>query len=110
MVVDGGVVGVYTIVLYNNNSMVANHHPRKKSTPPKFFARPKFLTSTAFSRVNTYMKPFDYFGQHYTEFFAWWPTRMTSGQWVWLDPYFLRPDRNGVGVLLSFEEVRREHE
>jgi len=33
----GGVVGVYTTVLYNNNTMVANHHPETLSTPPKFF-------------------------------------------------------------------------
>ncbi len=56
------------------------------------------------------MKPFSYYGQHYTEFFAWLPKRMSSGAWVWLDPYFIRPDRNGVGVLLSFEEVRQEHQ
>jgi hypothetical protein len=59
------------------------------------------------------MKPVNYFGHHYTEFFAWWPCRMTSGSWVWLEPYFLRPDRNttsGFGVTLSFEEVRQEHQ
>jgi len=56
------------------------------------------------------MKPFEYFGQRYTEFFAWLPKRMSSGHWVWLDVYFIRPDRNGSGVLLSFEEVRREHQ
>jgi hypothetical protein len=58
------------------------------------------------------MKPVNYFGSHYTEFFAWFPTRMTSGLWVWLDPYYIRPDRkstSGMGVTLSFEEVRREN-
>jgi len=25
---------MYVIVLYNNNSMVANHHLKTKSTPP----------------------------------------------------------------------------
>jgi len=55
------------------------------------------------------MKNFEYFGSNYTEFFAWWPTRMTSGAWVWLDPYFIRPDHNGHGVVLSFEEVRLEN-
>jgi len=55
------------------------------------------------------MKPYMYFGQNYTQFFAWLPKRMSSGHWVWLDPYFIRPDRNGQGILLSFEEVRREH-
>jgi hypothetical protein len=59
------------------------------------------------------MKPCSYFGSHYTEFFAWIPTKMSSGSWVWLEPYFLRPDRNttsGFGVVLSFEEVRQEHQ
>ena len=58
------------------------------------------------------MKPICHFGSHYTEFFAWWPTRMTSGAWVWLDPYYIRPDHStssGFGVVLSFEEVRREN-
>ena len=32
--VTEGVVGLYAIVLYKNNSMVANHHHEMKSTPP----------------------------------------------------------------------------
>ena len=55
------------------------------------------------------MKPVEYFGQRYTQFFAWLPKRMSSGSWVWLEPYFIRPDRNGTGIVLSFEEVRLEH-
>ena len=57
------------------------------------------------------MKPVNYFGSHYTEFFAWIPQRMTSGRLVWLEPYYIRPERNttsGMGVVLSFEEVRKE--
>lgn len=50
----------------------------------------------------------EYFGQGYTEFFAWWPRRVTSGSWVWLDPYFIRPGENGLGVELTFAEVLAE--
>ena len=50
--VDGGRMvggGRYThTVLYNNNSMVANHHLKSISTPPKFFTRPIFYPSTTF--------------------------------------------------------------
>ena len=37
----------------------------------------------------------------YHRTFAWLPTRMDSGAWVWLNPYYIRPGYNGVGVLLS---------
>jgi hypothetical protein len=43
-------------------------------------------------------------GVTYTKFYAWLPTRMRSGELVWLAPYYMRPDRNGQGVLLSFDE------
>ena len=52
----------------------------------------------------------EYFGQGYTEFFAWWPRRMTSGRWIWLDTFYLRPDRNGQGILLSFSELLMDHD
>jgi len=38
---------------------------------------------------------------NYHKTFAWLPTRMASGAWVWLNPYYIRPGYNGVGVLLS---------
>ena len=53
------------------------------------------------------MKPFNINNQHYTEFFAWWPTRVSSGAWVWLDPYYMQPNRNGVGITYTFDEVFR---
>lgn len=37
----------------------------------------------------------------YHQTFAWLPTRMDSGAWVWLNPYYIRPNTNGEGVLLS---------
>ena len=46
--------GRYThVVLYNNNSMVANHHLESISTPPKFFTRPIFYPSVTFFYTNT---------------------------------------------------------
>ena len=56
------------------------------------------------------MKQYSAHGRDYTEFFAWWPRKMTSGTWVWLDPFYMRPDRNGQGVLLSFDEMLRDYE
>ena len=45
MVVDGvksGGRGLYIYCCINATLGVANHHPEKKSTYPKFFARPNF--------------------------------------------------------------------
>jgi hypothetical protein len=53
------------------------------------------------------MKPFYIHDQHYTEFFAWWPTRVSSGAWVWLDPYYMQPNSNGYGITYTFDEVLR---
>lgn len=41
----------------------------------------------------------------YTQWFAWFPKRMRSGQLVWLRTYYMRPDRNGQGLLLSQKEL-----
>jgi hypothetical protein len=40
--------------------------------------------------------------------FAWLPTRMDSGVWVWLRPYYIRPLANGSGVFVSHGERHRE--
>lgn len=37
----------------------------------------------------------------YHKTFAWWPTRMSSGAVIWLNPYWIRPDHLGQGVLLT---------
>ena len=38
---------------------------------------------------------------HYHKTFAWLPTRMSSGALIWLNHYYIRPDHNGEGVLLT---------
>ena len=48
-------------------------------------------------------------GRTYTEWFAWWPRRMASGEWVWMTFYYMRPDRNGVGILLSRDDLMRDY-
>jgi len=44
-------------------------------------------------------------GQLYNQHYAWVPTRMTSGIWVWLSLYYSRELRNGTGwiVMSPFE-------
>lgn len=44
----------------------------------------------------------------YTRQFALLPTRMSSGQRVWFDYYYIRPDYQGQGVLLSLTEFLLE--
>jgi hypothetical protein len=44
----------------------------------------------------------------YHRFFAWVPTRMRSGQLVWLRHYYMRPDSNGWGLCLSQRERQLE--
>ena len=44
----------------------------------------------------------------YTRFFAWLPQRLSNGDRVWLTYYYLRPDHNGQGLLLSWSAVRAE--
>lgn len=43
-------------------------------------------------------------GHTYTRQFAWYPVRSTIGQWIWLDNYYIRPDRYFEGRLLSQHE------
>ncbi len=37
----------------------------------------------------------------YSQLFAYWPTRTSRGQLIWLEHYYMRPDRNGQGIILS---------
>lgn len=46
--------------------------------------------------------------RYYTKFFAVFPRRMTSGSWVFLGWYYITPDPNGQGVLLSHREYLEE--
>lgn len=57
--------------------------------------------------MRTY-RPMSRNGRNYTEFFAWWPSRMTSGRWVWFNFYYLRPNSNGQGVLVSAAELAND--
>lgn len=45
-------------------------------------------------------------GQTYSRWFAWLPRRLSNGDRVWLTYYYLRPDGNGQGLLLSWAEVK----
>lgn len=47
-------------------------------------------------------------GRTYTRKFAWYPVRSTAGQLLWLVHYYIRPDRNGEGVLLSGFDLQLE--
>jgi len=44
----------------------------------------------------------------YHRLFAWLPTRMRSGRVVWLRYYYMRPDSNGWGLLLSQQERQQD--
>ena len=44
-------------------------------------------------------------GRTYTRFYAFWPTRTTSGSLVWLAAYYIRPEYNGQGLVLSHSEL-----
>ena len=46
------------------------------------------------------MKPITHRGRSYTEFWAWFPTRTTRGQKLWMCAYYIRPGPNGVGIVL----------
>ncbi len=46
--------------------------------------------------------------KHYTRFFAYLPRRVTSGQLIWLAPYWITADRNGQGIILNRDEYLRE--
>ena len=47
------------------------------------------------------MKPFQYCGRNYTQFWAWYPVSSSKGQRLWLQRYYIRPGYNGVGIVLS---------
>lgn len=51
------------------------------------------------------MRSITYQGRNYTEFWAWLPIRTRSGQRIWMDYYYLRPNRWGMGVILSYQEL-----
>jgi len=42
--------------------------------------------------------------RNYHRLFAWLPTRMESGQLVWLASYWIYPARDGRGILLNKTE------
>jgi len=44
----------------------------------------------------------------YTQRFALWPQRLDSGAWIWLEYYYITPNSNGEGRLLSHREYTRE--
>jgi hypothetical protein len=47
------------------------------------------------------MKPFQANGRSYTQFWAWFPIRTTKGQLLWFCRYYIRPQHNGEGIVLS---------
>ena len=44
----------------------------------------------------------------YTRFWAFWPTRTTSGDLVWLADYYIRPGSNGQGLVLSHRQMLKD--
>lgn len=42
---------------------------------------------------------------NYTEFWAWFPTRTTQGQLIWMTRYYIRPGPNGLGLVLSHRDM-----
>jgi hypothetical protein len=47
------------------------------------------------------MKPFTINGRNYTELWAWLPVKTTRGERLWMTRYYIRPGRNGEGIILS---------
>jgi hypothetical protein len=45
---------------------------------------------------------------NYHRKFAWIPTRMDSGAFIWLNHYYIRPNAHGEGVLLTRMEYQLE--
>jgi hypothetical protein len=54
------------------------------------------------------MKPITRNGHNYTELYAWYPVRTTLGAWIWLQHYYIRPDRYFEGRLLTRAEMLAE--
>lgn len=73
------------------------------------FLRILELPFLARSAINNHMQPVTVGRRSYTRFFAIWPRRVTSGRLVWFSHYYLRPGANGLGVLLTWSEVRSEN-
>lgn len=46
---------------------------------------------------------------YYTKRFALWPRRVDSGAWVFFSHYWITPDSNGQGRILSHSEYLEEH-
>lgn len=42
-------------------------------------------------------------GKLYNQKYAWFPTQMTSGLWVWFGPYYTRENRSGWISMNAFE-------
>lgn len=42
-------------------------------------------------------------GVLYNQKYAWFPTQMTSGVWVWFGPYYTREVRSGWISMNAFE-------
>lgn len=40
----------------------------------------------------------------YNRYWAWWPVRVSKGDLVWFEHYYMRPDRNGQGLLLTRDQ------
>jgi hypothetical protein len=45
-------------------------------------------------------------GRTYTRKFAWLPVRTTADELVWLDHYYIRPGRNGLGIVLTWNDLQ----
>ena len=43
-------------------------------------------------------------GHTYTKRWAYWPTRTGKGELVWMEYYYMRPGRDGTGVILSHDD------
>ena len=43
-------------------------------------------------------------GRTYTKRWAYWPTRTGKGELVWMEYYYMRPGRDGTGVILSHDD------
>jgi hypothetical protein len=51
------------------------------------------------------MKPVTYNRRNYTGFWAWFPVRTSKGRLLWLQRYYIRPEHNGQGVVLSHRDM-----
>lgn len=42
--------------------------------------------------------------RNYNRYWAWWPVRVSTGDLIWFEHYYMRPDRNGQGLLLTRDQ------